>query len=98
VDPWPEPVIERPGAPNSSSCLSADNRKGDEPVEAAVATAKPREPAGEPSTLKKVPELLLDEAGQSFSVAQAGGLRPKGLEMIAHDLVRAVNARSNTSR
>jgi hypothetical protein len=61
--------------------------KRDQPVEAAVATAKPREPAGEPATLQKVPELLLDEAGQAFPVAQAGGLRAKGLEVIAHDLV-----------
>ena len=54
---------------------------------AAVAAAKPREPAGEPATLQKVPELLLDEAGQPFPVAQAGGLRAKGLEVIVHDLV-----------
>ena len=53
----------------------------------AVAAAKPREPAGEPATLQKLPELLLDEAGQAFPVAQAGGLRAKGLEVIAHDLV-----------
>ena len=43
--------------------------KRDQAVEAAVAASKPREPAGEPATLKKVPELLVDEAGQPFPVA-----------------------------
>jgi hypothetical protein len=62
-------------------------RESDQPVEAAVATAKPREPAGEPATLQKVPELLLDEPRQPFPVAQAGRLRAKGLEVIVHDLV-----------
>ena len=61
--------------------------KRDKPVEAAVAAAKPREPAREPATLKKVPELLLDEAGQAFPVAQVGGLHAEGLEVIVHDLV-----------
>jgi hypothetical protein len=37
--------------------------------------------------MQKVPELLLDEARQFLSVAQTRGLRPKGLEVIAHDLV-----------
>jgi hypothetical protein len=63
-------------------------RKRDKPVEAAVAAAKPREPAREPATLKKVPELLLDETGQPFPVAQADDLRAKSLEVIAHDLVQ----------
>src|SRR5437867_1200850 len=49
--------------------------KRDQPIEAAVATAKPREPAGEPATPKKTAKFLLDEAGQPFPVAQAGGLR-----------------------
>ena len=62
-------------------------RKRDEPVEAAVAAVKSREPAGQPPALQKVSELLLDEAGQPFTVAQAGGLRAKGLEVLAHDLV-----------
>jgi hypothetical protein len=61
--------------------------KRDKPVEAAVAAAKPREPAREPATLKKVPELLLDETGQPFPVAGCG-LRAKSLEVIAHDLVQ----------
>ena len=61
--------------------------KRDQPVEAAVAAAKPREPAGEPATPKKITKFLLDEAGQPFPVAQAGGLRAKGLEVIADDLI-----------
>jgi len=61
--------------------------KRDQAVEAAVAAAKPREPAGEPATLKKIPELLLDEAGQTFPLAQTGSLRAKGLQVIVHDLV-----------
>ena len=42
---------------------------------------------GEPATLQKVPERLLNESRQAFSVAQTRGLRAEGLEMIAHDLV-----------
>jgi hypothetical protein len=38
--------------------------------------------------VQKVPELLLDEAGQPFPVAQAGGVRAKGLEVLVHDLVQ----------
>ena len=56
-------------------------------VEAAVAAAKPREPAGEPAALKKVPELLRDKSRQAVPVAETRGLHAKGLEMIAHDLV-----------
>ena len=48
---------------------------------------KPRKPARQPAALQKVPELLLDEARQSLPVAQTRGLRAKGLEVIAHDLV-----------
>jgi len=62
-------------------------RKGDEPVEAAIVAVKPREPAREPATLQEVPELLFHEAGQAFPLAQAGGLRAKGLEVIVHNSV-----------
>jgi hypothetical protein len=62
-------------------------REYDEPVEAAVAAAKPREPASEPSALKKVPELLLDTSRQAVPVTETRDLLAKGLEMIAHDLV-----------
>jgi hypothetical protein len=79
--------LGHPAAAATRTEAAALARERDEPVEAAVAAAKPREPAGKPSTLKKVPELLLDEAGQAFPAAQAGGLRAKSLEMIAHDLV-----------
>ncbi len=73
--------------PATGTQRAAFARKGDQPVEAAVVAAKSREPAGEPATLQKVPELLLDEARQSFPVAHTGGLRAKGLEVILHDLV-----------
>jgi len=63
-------------------------RKRDQPVEAAVAATKSREPASEPATLQKVPELLLDEAGQAFPIAQADSLCAKGLEVIVHDLIK----------
>jgi hypothetical protein len=56
-----------------------------EPVEVAVPTAKPREPAGEPATRQKVPELLLHEAGQTFSIAETRGLLAKRFEVIMHD-------------
>jgi hypothetical protein len=63
-------------------------RKRDEPVEATVAAAKSREPAGKPATLQKVPELLLDELGQTFAVSQMRGLQAELLEVIAHDLMK----------
>jgi hypothetical protein len=87
-------VIEQVGGAFGHPATAATRTEGaaftgkrDQPVEAAVATAKPCEPAGEPATLQKIPELLLDEAGQPFPVAQAGRLRAKGLEVIVHDLV-----------
>ena len=55
-------------------------RQRDEPVEAAVATAEPSESSGEPATLQKLLERVLDEAGQAFPVPQAGGLRAEGLK------------------
>ena len=42
--------------------------KRDKPVEAAVAAAKPREPARDPATLKNVPELLLAEGRGFFTL------------------------------
>ena len=80
-------ALGHPAAAATRTHRAAFTGKRDQPVEAAVAAAKPREPAGEPATPQKVPELLLDEAGQAFPVAQAGGLRAKGLEVIVHDLV-----------
>ena len=62
-------------------------RKRYQPVEAAVAAAKPCEPTGWPATPQEVPERLLDEPRQAFSVAQTRGLHAEGFEMIAHDLV-----------
>ena len=56
-------------------------------IEAAIITAKSREPAGERATPQKVPELLLDEPRQACSVAQTRGLHAEGLDVIAHDLV-----------
>ena len=44
-------------------------RKRDQPVEAAVVAAKPREATRQPSTVKEVPELLLNESRQPFTVA-----------------------------
>jgi hypothetical protein len=66
---------------------SALARKRDQPIEATVAAPKPREPAGKPATLQKVPELLFHEPRQAFPVAQAASLHSKGLEVIAHDLI-----------
>jgi hypothetical protein len=90
-----EHVIEQVGgalghpAPAATRTEGAPfTRKRDQPIEAAVATAKSREPAGKPATLQKVPELLLDEAGQAFPIAQADRLRAKGLEVIVHDLIK----------
>jgi hypothetical protein len=60
---------------------------GDQAVEGAAVAVKPGEAASEPATLQKVAELLFDEAGQAFAVAQAGGLGAKGLRMFVHDLV-----------
>jgi len=98
-DPLPhgyvgEDAIDQMGGPLGHPATAAARTeaapltgKWNKPVEATVTAAKPREPAGEPSTLKEIPELLLDKAGQPFPIAQTGGLRAKGLEVIAHDLV-----------
>jgi hypothetical protein len=51
--------------------------KRNQPIEAAVATAKPRKPASEPAKLKKITKFLLDEAGQAFPVSETGGLSTK---------------------
>jgi hypothetical protein len=79
--------LGHPAAAATGTKRAAFTGKRDQAVQAAVAAARPREPAGEPATLQKGAELLLDEAGQAFPVAQAGGLRAKGLEVIVHDLV-----------
>jgi len=98
-DPLPhrhvgEHVIEQVGSSLSHSATATTWTQGSalagkrgQPIEATVPAAKPREPTGKPATLQKTPKLLLHEAGQAFPVAQAGGLRAKGLEMILHDLV-----------
>jgi hypothetical protein len=78
-------ILARAIASSRSLVLSAD-----QPVEAASVAAKPREPAGEPATPQKVPELLLDEAGQSLAVAQVGSLRAKRLEVIVLSCQRAI--------
>lgn len=43
--------------------------------------------SGRRAAAEKVPELLLDEPRQPFSVSQKGGLRAERLEVIDHDLV-----------
>ena len=91
-------ALRHPAAAATGTDRAALAGKRDQPVEAAVATPKPREPSGEPAALQKVAELLLDEAGQAFAVAQAGGLRAEGLEVIAHDLVERASARDAAVR
>ena len=59
-------ALGHPAAAATRTQRAAFAGKRDQPVEAAVAAAKPREPAGEPATPQKVPKLLLDEAGQPF--------------------------------
>jgi hypothetical protein len=76
-----------PAAPWTQRPRLTGNRN--RPIEAAVATAKPREPAGEPAIAKKLTKFLLDEAGQAFSVAETGGLSTKGLEVIVDELIGA---------
>jgi len=80
-------ALGHPAAAATRTKRAAFTGKRDQPVEAAVAATKPREPAREPAALKKVSELLLDEAGQAFAVAQVRGLRAKRLEVIVHDLI-----------
>jgi hypothetical protein len=80
-------ALGHPAAAATWTKRAALTRKRNQPVEAAVATAKPREPAGEAATLQKVSELLLDEAGQAVPIAETRGLRAKRLEVIVHDLV-----------
>jgi len=63
-------------------------REGHEPVQTTRGTTKSRETAAEPAATEKVAELLLDEPGQPFAIAQIGGLRAERLEVIAHDLIQ----------
>ena len=64
-----------------------------EPVEAAAHTAEPREPRPEGAALQKLVKLLLDEAGKALAVAEIRRLRPKRLEVVAHDLVKDAGRR-----
>jgi len=78
-------------------CHSADEPAHHAPIMATAAgmsSAKAafhpstsRCPAGQPAALQKIPELLLDEAGQAIPVSHVGGLRAKGLDVFVHDLV-----------
>jgi hypothetical protein len=77
-DPLPhrhvgEHVMEQVGGSLSHSAAAttwtqgpALARKRDQPIVATIATAKPRESAGQPATLQKLSKLLLHEAGQAF--------------------------------
>ena len=80
-------ALSHPTAPATRTEAAPLTRKRDEPIEAAVAAAESREPAGEPSTLQKVTKRLLDEPGQAFAVAQTRGPHAEGLEMILDDLI-----------
>jgi hypothetical protein len=82
-----ESALAHPTAPATWTEAAPLTRKRDEPIEATVAATKSREPAGEPSTLQKVPKLLLDKSRQPFSVAQTRGLHAEGLEVILDDLI-----------
>jgi hypothetical protein len=63
-------------------------RERDEPVEAAVAAAKPREPASQESAPEELPKRALDELRQPVAAAQAGRLGQERLEVIPHDPVK----------
>jgi hypothetical protein len=63
-------------------------REGDQAIEAARRAPKPREAGCQSTTAEKVAELLFDEPRQAFAVAQVGGGRAEGLEVIADDLVQ----------
>jgi hypothetical protein len=73
--------------------VSAVARKRYQSVEAAIITAKSREPAGERATPQKVPELLFDEPRQALSLAQTRGLHAEGLEVIAHVMCQIADRR-----
>jgi len=84
-----EDVVDEMGGPFGHAPSTAARahrpplaREGDQTVGATGATSKPSEPAREPAASQKAPELLLDEAGQPFSIAQAGRLGAKGLEVL----------------
>ncbi|MEX2663770.1 MAG: hypothetical protein WD227_17690 [Vicinamibacterales bacterium] len=63
-------------------------RKRNEPVQAAVAAAKPREPARQEPAPEEVPKRALDERREAVAVAQTGRLGQEGLEVILHDPVK----------
>ena len=68
-------------------------REGDEPFGLAVATAEPREAAGEETTPQERPELLLDEPRQPVAVPKPRRLDAERLEVVAHDGVQDRRAR-----
>ena len=85
-------MIEQVGGPLGHPAASATRthraaraRKRDAPGEAAVAAAKPREPAGEPATPKEVPDLLLDEARQADRGPRAA-FRPRATAISGRSL------------
>jgi hypothetical protein len=91
----PSRTIRAPGAPAQTETASLA-REGDQPIQAAGRTTKPREPAGQRAAAQEVTKLLLDEPGQALTVAQTGRLRTEGLEVRLHDLVE--HARGGTPR
>jgi hypothetical protein len=62
-------ALGHPATPTTGTKSAALTRKRDQSVEAAVVAVKPREATRQPSTLKEVPELPLNESRQPFTVA-----------------------------
>jgi hypothetical protein len=88
-----EHVIERVGGAFCHPAAAATRtegapftRKRNQPAEAAVATAKSREPAGEPATLQKVRNCCSTNP-RNPSPSRRLAACAKGLEVIVHDLV-----------
>jgi len=61
--------------------------EGHDPIETTLFAAEAREAAGQAPAAQKLAKLLLDKPRQAFPVAQTGGLRAEGLEVIADHLV-----------
>ena len=59
--------------------------EGQEALEGAVGAPKPREAMGQYSARKELAEFLLDEAGQTVSVAALGDFLNEGFEVLTND-------------
>jgi len=60
----------------------------DQPIDPAVRAPESSKPRRQAPARQEVTKLLLDEARQPLAISQVRRLRPKRLEVVAHELVQ----------